>query len=212
MARLLCALALLIVSSSAAHAGIITINPNAYPLGTDLSTMFDGARLAVVSQNGGSTFAPIASPALVSPAWAAASGVNGIGGVLWQGNGYEGCRTQLIFSCRDDYRLLEVTFDRPTDYIRVVTSYYSDAAEMYLYDVAGHLIDHPSTEVSHARDSDATIGVNVIQRDHADIYRMIFGGFENSVSATELQYHKVAEPSTFLLLAIGGVVFARRKR
>ena len=224
----------LIGFAAPASATTIVINPNDFPLGTDLSAMFEGVTLARLDNrdnrdgiNGRPVYDPIASAVYAIPTYHTRSGLS-IGGISTQANEYEWCRTTLggLPDCAH-YNVLELLFDEPTDFVQVDSIAWSDYPVFYAYDIFGNRIDTFGNQhlfagygnVTHATPGgdyiqtvtslsfDHALGVSLTAaRNQRDIARVVFGGIAGATSATQVTY-RVPEAETLGLLAIG-ILFA----
>jgi hypothetical protein len=232
--RIIAALAL--VLSVEAHSYIVTIDPDNYANGTDLSQVGPGLTLRVLRQSYDATessvYDPIISPLLGADCFpggrcGAHEGSRGFGmqhssGDIVQGFGeinlWDQCSRGAGGACRDGYSVIEMIFERPTDFLQLESVWGSDPAAIQVFNSAGERLmycgaayfvcpDVISTELRY--DYHSTF---VVERTQRDIARVIFGGIIGSAYLGEITY-RVPEPGAFALFAMGllGVVNARRR-
>ncbi len=224
--HLLAACAALLLSGAAATASAtpITINPNDFPLGTDLSTMFSGATLSRVRNapntdgvDGRQAFRPVFAPVFALPTQHT-DGALSIGGLGTEIHDYRDCRNSggsgLLFGC-SNYDVLDVSFDNPTGFLEVRSMFFSDGPSILAYDRAGNQITFAlgeyvatTTQAGSTRASTITL-----TRSQSDISKIVYGGAGGSATPVAITY-SVAEPATvgMLLLGIAGAATLRRRR
>jgi hypothetical protein len=217
---------LLLGVPSVANASFITIDPNDYPFGTDLSTMFEGATLSKITNrpntdgmDGKTTFQPIASAAYAVPSYHLLDGL-AIGSQGISIDDYESCRSASLYGGSSwacgSYDVLDVSFQEPTNIIQVDGAFFSDGPQLLAYDPAGNRITFAAGELSasYAPISDWSTGFSFsIHRQQSDIARVVFGGRDGNATASKITYNKVPAPSTLLMLSVGALFLLRvRKR
>jgi hypothetical protein len=230
-------LALLYLSSFGAHAVIITIDPDDYAHGTDLSHVAPGLTLNTLRQSTfdmpiSSVYAPLVVPILAvdcdQSRCGAHEGTRGFGtripdGRISQGYGeinvWDWCYEGLASSCRDGFSVLEMVFDQPTDFLRLETVWGSDPAAIMAFNSAGERLFYCGASYISCTDLIHTEIVNgdynstfVVERSQRDISRVIFGAIMGSAHLGEISY-RVPEPGTLALFAmtLGLAGFARRR-
>jgi hypothetical protein len=226
--RAACAAFLLSGVASAAGASPITINPNDFPFGTDLSTMYAGVTLSHLRNepnhdgvDGREVFRPIASAVYAIPTYHAEN-VLSIGGFGMEVYGYERCRQMgpmgsLSSDC-SNYDVLDLSFHTPTSFLEVSSIFFSDGPSILAYDVSGNPIafapgEFETTYTPVDANNSPIASTITLTRAQSDISRIAFGGVEGNSTPLEITY-KVAEPATagLLLLGVAGAAAFRRRR
>lgn len=140
-----------------ARAFIITVDPDIYAIGTNVSNIFRGATLSVLSQprsTDGSLaiYDPtrfdvytVECPATHGICWADA-GPSALGmetGLLGLHiEGYEECFSGTSpYGCPGFGYVLEIAFDSPTSFVEVSQAYFIDYPTVLVYDDAGNLLE-----------------------------------------------------------------------
>ena len=211
--KLVLLLSLLLGVPSVAHASFITINPNDYPLGTDLSTMFDGLTMSRLT-NAGTTYNPVASAVYAIPSYHTDPALS-IGGRSYYTFGYETCRVGLS-GCL--YDVLELLFSEPTSFVQINSRGWSDGAGFLAYDSAGNRLGASffnNAIISNVTQFGGGAGFSetlTLARGQADIARVVYAGMVGSTTPTQITY-RVPEPSALLVLSLGGaLLFVRRRK
>ena len=214
--QVLCLGVLLIGLASPAQAALININASDYASGTNLTALtFPTLTIDMLSQAGGSTYAPTVSPVTIGTAWPnpAESAMSLTSGF----ESYESCvRGSIFATCQ--YSVLELRFDTPTDMVSLTGRFFSDAPFMFAFDSLGNRIASfgrfgpggvtaTFTSVAGSSQSEYTL-----TRASRDIARIVYGG-DSNVSPTRVSY-QVPEPATLSLVGLGlaGAAFLRRRK
>jgi len=211
------------VFASPAKADIIVLDPNAYAIGTDVSEILPGLSMSVVA--GQSFWEATHSPVVVT-----AGGYGSDFGSLDLGRTYfaeylERCTPGAGGTgreCDHQYRLQELTFDAPTNFIQISAAAGADGFAMYAYDAAGNRIGscgflwgstygNPGCVNLLASSVSVNHGAMTFQREQGDISRVLFGGLAGTASITGVQY-SVPEPSSLAAILIGVAAFQLRRR
>jgi hypothetical protein len=210
MEKLLVSIAAALMSVST-HAEIVTIDPDNYPAGTELSVIAPGVNLRTITHAGGSTYTPVYSPVLshdcTSPTYCGAfEGVRDLGSTLSAGvltgnwgaiNDWDGCANGgSSFACMSPSRVLELRFKTPISLLQLETSWLSDPSAIIAYDSAGNeLFRCSSSYYPCSYDSTVTYGSGsysetrfVVTRRTADISRVVFGAIGGMARIGEISF------------------------
>ena len=223
------ALVLFMCVASPARADLIVINPNDYAPGTDLSTLFPGLTMTTWTNrpnsdgtNGRATYQPVASPVLAISNSQVPDGLS-IGGQTYVMLEYEFCSRSSpstgSIDCSAGWNVLELHFDSPTDFLSIDTRFHTDTPRIVAYDSLGNLLNlgaqgTQSDTLTIPNASGGTSEMNsTIQRESADIARVLYGGYLGSSTPVGISY-RVTEPTTLGLLSVGFAcaAFARARR
>ena len=201
-------------AATPARAEIIVIDPNAYAIGTSLSTLFPGLTMTHLPTGGdvsvgGVSYAGPAGGHSIGAGWYSSADV------------YNECLTRGAGGACEPWNVLELVFAAPTDYVQMLGGWWSDQPLMYAYDAAGTLISQCGAYSGGIDCSTAMLlsgtGVNgssvaslTIAREERDIARIVFGGQMGNAAALQVSYG-VPEPATLgvLLVGLAGAGLAR---
>ena len=207
--------------AASARADIITINPNALTVGTDLSHLFPGVSMSIATQVGSGVYNPVRSAAVVGGDY------HGVGS-LTMGGGYilaDYCGPGATpGSCTSGQSVLELTFDAPANFVQINASWFSDGPGIIAFDSAGNRIGNCFSTFGPSGvggcdafilpyNANGNLSSVSIARSQGDISRIVFGGVVGQSRATSVTYG-VPEPTTLGLMGIGlaGAAIARRRR
>lgn len=142
-----------LLMTSAASAGLVTIDADPYAPGTDVSTVFAGVTLSHLTFTvAGMQSSPVYSAGCSGTPDCAALGAASFGRLHANGtiNAYWYSRDSSIGNClRQNYsycyngtaqQLLDVSLDTATDFIQFDSTYLSDFPWVWAFDAAGNLL------------------------------------------------------------------------
>jgi hypothetical protein len=222
--------------SFGANATLVTIDPDDYALGTDLSHAGPGVTLQRLSQTGITYYNPTVSSVIAAdcfssrcgdPDWTTEFSAPGFGNSNGWGRVeyWYGCAsTGHTGYCRDGFRVLDMVFDSPTDYLQIQTGWGSDTSAFMAFNSAGERIlycNAAQTSCGNGAVQTQTFGIGehwttfTVQLASADIARVVFGGFMGGANIGEITYNtNVPEPGTLALFSLGllGAGLARRRK
>jgi hypothetical protein len=211
------ALAAFLGTVAPAAADIITVDPNTAGLGANLSNMFPGLRLANLTNGSAGGYSPIVSDVFVSgDPWGVGSLTLGASSSV---DSWQACMASgTAFNCRSPWQVLELTFDTPTNSVSIAGSWRSDAPMMFAYNTLGQEIGRcwggacATTLLNGVPTGGPSITELRFDRPDSDIAKVVFGGNLGVSRATRIGYASVPEPSTLMLLGLGGAVALVRRR
>lgn len=229
MSRLLL-LGLLMCSlmTTPAHALLITINPDLYRPGTDVSNLFVGASLSTISHSLRSLDPPTYGPVYVVEGdyrgYPTSAGPNTVGTFT---DAYAAASCWSTGSCsgssNSDFRALLIQMDSPTNFLNVNGLWQSDPPAIFAFDAnkqlvgSCHTFGTNCTGIASITHYNYDTGSNTLQvgnlEGHRVIQTIIIGGLATNVPVgVDTISYSVPEPSSFLLLLSGGMLllFVRR--
>lgn len=222
--------------SHQAQAGLVTIDASDYALGTNLSNVGRGATLSWLTQNSGSfDYNPTRHDVVALPCESPCEGGSAGRGLpvfgfesadpffrsTWAADieGYEHCFVSSgDFGCvDDDFSVLEIVFDSPTDRVSIDAAIYIDNATFLAFDSSGNLlgcfwVGGQFCSESFSENPEGYNQTASIYRAQGDIARIVIGAFQGTSVIHEIRY-SVPEPETVVLLSLGlaGLGLARRR-
>jgi hypothetical protein len=205
-----------------AAAYIVTLEPDDYAAGTDISEAWahEGIHLETVTGNPIVTSPVFSEDVDYYPAFTE-SRVFGIFGAI---NDITPCYYAPSPTCNpypfDDYDFLHIDFDRPIDFIEVFGTYSVDSFGMKLLGADGRVIQTVYNSTALWRDSinGFTYASSQASRESPDIYGVVIGGVIGASAIDMIRVNvpdlNVPEPGTMALLCIGllGAATVRRRR
>lgn len=216
-----------------ANANFITIDPNAFPLGADLTHAFEGvtvSRLINGTTSPPYVFDPIASPVAVAGPHLFEYTSRTIGGRSYMLQEYEECRTGISMGGCPHFSVLEFLFDTPTNYFQIASVSLQDPAGIIAYDALGNrltpwqsLIWDVGTTTLNTATGSLSRSIEMIHpwgphqsnivltSSEPNIARVVYGGIAGTTAPIGASYEKVPEPSTLLMLSMGALILTRRK-
>jgi hypothetical protein len=187
-----------IVLSVSLSAMLVSVDPDGFASGTDISTAFPNVTL---SSGGGAA-------GLNGKVYAAASSSTSTGGMVF-GNSRTSSKLWLNSNTNGYY--LRADFTIPTRYVSIdFIDSGSDYFSVWFYTTAGDLIkQNYLTSLTTG-----TVYPVVIERDTADIVYIRAGGWDRASSTVLLDNLKfeVPEPATCLILLSGWLLLKKRKK
>jgi hypothetical protein len=189
-----CSIGILCAHDAISAAGLKIIEPDAFATGTDISNAFPGVTLSALGQANQSVFSLSSSPT--------STGTRVFGnsedGHEW-GNGFN--------------QGMRVDFTAPTDYVQIdiIGNDSSDTGRLLAFNAGGTLLDTFTT----GNLALGAVAVASIARASTDIAWVIATGSANefdSISLDNLQFGRIPEPATGLLLLAGASAWLARRR
>ena len=193
-----------------AHADPIVVDPNSFAVGTDLSSMFTNLTMARLTNTS-------SSPVLGVSSLHTDGGLS-LGGTAFDVNSYDACSTGSILC--GPYNVLELRFANPTNFVQIDTLGFTDGPGLLAFDILGNRIDlgggfAPFTGLTSVvlLPGSRYAATQTLSREHADIARIVYGGYNGTTTAARLAYN-VPEPATLAILSMGlfGAAFLTRRR
>lgn len=231
MRKLIVMTALLLVGTSS-HAALVLLDADDFSVGADVSHALDGALMRVIRNefidgNMVTSVSPLTVMSCVDGAdWCGSreglrqfdSGLGERGG-FYESNSGEACmRNPGSSGCYQTFSFLEITFARSTDFIGFDANWFSDMPGFYAFDALGNslgicyqaaAVAGCSYETEHAAGRGFTL--LSMQRDQADIARVVFGGINGNVRLGAVTAN-VPEPHTAALFALGLLLVLAARR
>lgn len=205
-----------LLAPMSARALIVTIEPDAYAAGADLSEVTPGVSLArlIGSEPGGNaSYAPVYSV----EGYGYASTGSRMFSSTSDGYGYL-CYVQLGQVCSDGFSALVFSFAGPTDFVSVLARQTQDTGWMFAYDEngaeiaacqkgnLGFIFDPSCTSVIGEMNQGEGIYEMFFARELADIASVVLVQASGPVGFDRFRFNRITsvpEPSSLALLAIG---------
>ena len=217
---------LLCLSSAAAHASLITVDPESYAPGTNISHQFPGVTLStLVTGNGAVVRQDVFSvtcgshplcPGVGSNIFGYQSGSSLAGGFYSEASAAVNClgAQPSEWCTRYNQQFLDITFDNPTNYIAIESAHYSDWPMFWAFDALGNLLQVDDERIFTAPWPNNTFETALLTSTIPNISRLVVSGSLGTVRLDRFTYASVPEPGTFGLLALGifGVFMTSRRR
>lgn len=208
---------------ASAQANVITLDADSLSVGTDVTHAIHGASLWSYGQSGVSTYAPTISHISVMDAEGArVFGRSGPGyspESFRELNAAYNCMLGHPYACGDGFQVMQLSFDRPTDYVSFETDWRDDHPGLFAFNSSGALLFSclglsagPCARTTTSL-GDGQRTLFEFSRGDKDVARVMFGGVygANRVSSISVS---VPEPTTLALMgvALAGAMMARRRR
>jgi hypothetical protein len=210
--RVLCSAMLLMATASRVHADIVTVDPSAYPLGTDLSRMFSNLTMSRLSQSGGATYNPTVTG--VNSVIDYPVPVPSLGGTFGLSE-FESCSAAgglPSFGCLMGYSVLEFSFDAPTNFFEIDGYFFTEPAFLIVYDSYGNVITDYFRSYSTGLNGTIKSTLTISRTERTDISRVVYGAYSGTtVTPTRVRYN-VPEPATLALVGLGVAAAMLRHR
>ncbi len=220
-----------------AHAVTITLEPDDYAVGTNLTNAFDGVTLSRYTNDGHSiTLNPVYSETVPPGGPMAATGTQ-IFGRFWDLQQALSCWGVSCSSNVDRFSALVIQFDQPVSFVEVSGSQHHEGINAYALDAYGNLLSiwsrdayvggsepaswmpAPSYSLNCGCSMDPRGTLHVWKIGSSDqtpiIQTVLVGGFFSSTYVDNIRYHSVPEPSSLLLFGVGlagAAAWRRRQR
>jgi hypothetical protein len=217
------AMAFVVMFASPARADLITFDPGDYALGTNVSHLLPGLTITSLTANGQTYATHLQQDVTVGSSFDGASVIGGSNTLT----DYETCYNRFVsgstLPCSSSWRVIELLFDAPTDFVEIGSIWLEDSPSVIAYNAAGQIVSRcdsafgPSgpctTDFARlATPNEPFVMTSTVTSANSDIARVVFGGTFGVSSATHLAYN-VPEPATLLLVALGaGGLVVRRRR
>lgn len=211
------------ILSTPAEALLITIEPDAFVSGTNMTSLFDGVALNSYSVTRTAGDVPTYGSVYATSDLAHYEAPTGTKifahdtGSVWQ-NGSEALSC-LFGPCTRSatihgFHVMVVRFDSPTNFFDISTVWFSDPANIFALDASNNFLGSctgftPSCSGIGSISSHTPGGINIttLQMGHLDgnrsIQTIVVGGMSaGSAGLDRLSYASVPEPSSLMLLAV----------
>jgi hypothetical protein len=205
---LMVTLALIFFSVGTVQATTVTIDPDTFPDGSDISNAFDGVTLSSIGSYNGPG-APLDGHVYALTSDFASTGTNVFGNNLPGTTIDDTPGSRLWYQSSDlaqAYRL-RVDFDNPANYVSIdfISNNGNDQGILEAYDSMGNLL---SSVI--AVSSGAPHGAEIIWPSFDIAYVIASGTGGEALCLDNLQANVVPEPATVLLVGLGGLLLLRR--
>lgn len=203
-----------------AHAVMITLEPDDYAVGTNVTTLFEGVTLQMFSGQAGisTTYRDVYVESWPSPGnYAAATGTQTFG-IFTDPMLAAQCWSGPCGTSGDPFSALLIQFDRPTNYVEISASWLSDAPALIGYGINGkHFLTYsPSSVIRPYWEPSGAAAIFELGGVHSEsmIQAIIVAGVLGNSNIDRIRYNSVPEPSSVLLLAAGlaGAAIWRRRQ
>lgn len=236
---ILCLFSVLVYGPPASARIILTIDPDNYAEGTDLTNAIEGVTISFLSQAGLPSYDPVRSSAFAAeclsifcaPDAGVAAFSTGVadftGGTRTVGiEEYQRCFSSgSAHGCSSGFSVLEFAFAGPVDFVQLGFGWANDGPGFLAYDINGSLLAScvtafgpgqergPCDWFHDIRYPQSNGSFAAFQSDSRNISRVVAAGFPGTATVHQISY-TVPEPATVAFLGIGlaGLGFARRRK
>lgn len=213
---------LLCLSSVAAHASLITIDPENYAPGTNISNPVPGVTLSARVFGGGSWHVEdvlsvtCGSHPLCSGVGSNLFGYQGSSGWYSEGIAAVNClgAEPSEWCLRWSQDFLDIRFDNPTNYVVVESAHFSDWPMFWAFDADGNWLQVTDERTFTAPWPNNNFETATLTSAIPNISRLVVSGSLGNVMIDRITYASVPEPGTLGLLALGllGAIGTSRRR
>lgn len=202
-----------------AEAIMMTLEPDDYAVGTNVTNLFEGVTINRYSLGYGDS-SPYLSPVYVEewPAtgeWAAVTGTHTLGR-FWDAPAGAHCFTAV--TCHETFSVMLVEFASPTNYFEIASSYLTDYTLLYAFGTNGESLSTLQTSRTTIRYDNTYGGADTVQIGSLGgpplIQSVIFAEYSASANMDTIRFNAVGvpEPSVLLLLGSGLAIAAVWRR
>ena len=189
----------------ATNAGVVVVDPDDFPHGTDVSLQFPGVAVSLLDGPGASGQPPVGTAIYAFETPIASTGSNAFAFLTRTGE----FRPHFVHGLED----LMIEFDNPVSFVSVdfITDDTSDPGILEVYDVLGNLLEAVQTPGAVGF---AGVEAALIDRPQNDIAFAVAAGVgSQAVYIDHIQYSAVPEPASLVLWACGlGAILCLMRR